>query len=127
MILQVVHLTLRAGYRKYTCILLLESLTAAVRRIAAGRNGRIPGQRAIIAETVAVDHNSNREEVKALDHKAIQMDAPLSLKKTAMSVNDQVTKSEIIWTLKIVDSNFSYNSSEDLVTILKCMDPRKCP
>ena len=36
---------------------------------------------------------------------------------------DKVTEAEIIWVLKMVESNLSYNSSEDLVEVLQRMAP----
>ena len=36
----------------------------------------------------------------------------------------QVTKAEILWALKTVDSNFSYASADNLATLLQAMDPR---
>ena len=35
-----------------------------------------------------------------------------------------MTKAETIWALKVVDSNFSFNSTHDLVDILAAMDPK---
>ena len=45
------------------------------------------------------------------------------MKRCAMNVGDQVTKAETIWALKVVASNFSFKSTEDLLPILRAMDP----
>ena len=34
-----------------------------------------------------------------------------------------MAKAEIIWALKIVDSNFSFQSADDLLPVLRAMDP----
>ena len=47
----------------------------------------------------------------------------LGLKMCAMNVGDQVTKAETICALKVVASNFSFKSTEDLLPILRAMDP----
>ena len=47
----------------------------------------------------------------------------LGLKRCAMNVGDQVTKAETICALKVVASNFSFKSTEDLLPILRAMDP----
>jgi hypothetical protein len=47
----------------------------------------------------------------------------LGLRRLPMDITDQVTKAEIIWTLKVVDLNFSYKSINDLLPILRAMDP----
>ena len=36
----------------------------------------------------------------------------------------QVTKAEILWALKTVDSNLSYMSADNLASLLQAMDPR---
>ena len=40
-----------------------------------------------------------------------------------MDTSDQVTKAETIWALKVVASNFSFKSTEDLLPVLRAMDP----
>ena len=45
------------------------------------------------------------------------------MKRCPMNVGDQVTKAETIWALKVVASNFSFKSTEDLLPILRAMDP----
>ena len=39
------------------------------------------------------------------------------------SLSDKVLKAEVLWVLKTVESNFSFNASEDIVEVLKLMDP----
>jgi hypothetical protein len=49
--------------------------------------------------------------------------AVLVLPRSAMTLTDQVTKAEIIWALKAVDSNYSYSSCDDFVPIMQRLDP----
>ena len=39
------------------------------------------------------------------------------------SLSDRVLKAEVLWVLKTVESNFSFNASEDIVEVLRLMDP----
>ena len=39
------------------------------------------------------------------------------------SLGDKVLKAEVVWVLKTVESNFSFNASEDIVEVLQQMDP----
>ena len=39
------------------------------------------------------------------------------------SLADRVATAEVMWSLKMVESNLSYNSSEDIVAVLQKMDP----
>ena len=45
------------------------------------------------------------------------------MKRMPMDTSDQVTKAETIWALKVVASNFSFKSTEDLLPVLRAMDP----
>ena len=42
---------------------------------------------------------------------------------TVRSLEDKKHSAEILWVLKMVDSGYSYNSTEDLVPVLKRMAP----
>ena len=42
---------------------------------------------------------------------------------TVKSLGDKVLKAEVVWVLKTVESNFSFNASEDIVEVLQQMDP----
>jgi len=39
------------------------------------------------------------------------------------SLGDKVLRAEVMWVLKTVESNFSFNASEDIVEVLQQMDP----
>ena len=49
--------------------------------------------------------------------------APASLTRPVMTISDQTTKAETILALKVVDSNYSYQSCDNIVSILQAMDP----
>ena len=41
----------------------------------------------------------------------------------SLSVEEQVIKAELFWLLKMVESGFSFNSAENIVPLLRLMDP----
>lgn len=55
----------------------------------------------------------------------IDRQPPLALRKVKVvtSTSSQVTTAEILWVLKSVNSNFPFLASQDIVAILRKMDP----
>lgn len=49
--------------------------------------------------------------------------APASLTRPVMTISDQTTKAETILALKVVESNYSYQSCDNIFSILQAMDP----
>lgn len=91
----------------------------------------MPGQVSLGAKSVADrpgDENGNKDASgAAVAGMAVGGAAVLVLPspspRSAMTLTDQVTKAEIIWALKAVDSNYSYSSCDDFVPIMQRLDP----
>jgi hypothetical protein len=113
------------------------------RRIAAGRKGRLSGQPVLNATSVADDPNSNMVDKQQQDREVVvvvdrQLNAPAALQRSIMTFSDQVsgypnfkyniniqvTKAETLWALNVVNSTFSYNSTNNLVALLRAMEPK---
>ena len=80
-------------------------------------------------EEVEVVEEGRREEGQGeggrVEEGRVEGSAPATgLRRTTVkSHSDKVTNAEITWVLKMVESNLSYSSSEDLVEVLQRMAP----
>ena len=97
-------------------------------KIADGLKGRLAGQRSLdqnmnnVGEAEDVpDADPNRDEGAAITDR--QQPLALMRIKVVTSVSSQVTIAEILWVLKTVNSNFAFLASQDIVAILRKMDP----
>ena len=125
--------------------LLVHAVTKKHKYKADGRKGRVQGQVSVVAplagDTDEEDNNMNSEVTEEEQGRPGQAIAEVgegrsggtvgaaqkafaTLQKTPMTFNDQCTKAEITWTLKTVELGYSFSSSDDIVDILKKMDPK---
>ena len=104
------------------------------KHIAAGVKGRIPGHQSM---ALVEDHNQN-SQVTEVDLREAEVreggsdggersnsvpSEVLRSTPTVMNHADKVTTAEAVWVLKMIESNFPFNSCENLVDVLKKMAP----
>ena len=73
--------------------------------------------------------NNNLEEPGAMEQQDTEgagcPEGAMGLRRIPVTLctTDQVVKAEILWALKVVDSGFSFSSCDNIVPILRLMDP----
>ena len=85
---------------------------------ADGRKNRIPGQRSLVSSSAADQLNNERPPVVIP-----VLSAPVTLDNTPLSLHDKVLKAKIALVLKGVESQWSYQSYENLLEVLRKVDP----
>lgn len=87
---------------------------------------RVVGQRVLVSSSAA--DNGQREQGPRINRNnrnivIPSLSAPVTLPNTPFSLDDKVLKAEVVMMLKGVESQYSYSSYSNMVSVLKKVDP----